>query len=61
MVNLNLVGTFRCITAAAAGMLTLDPLDDGERGVIINTSSAAAREGQIGQAGTRRPRPELPG
>jgi NAD(P)-dependent dehydrogenase (short-subunit alcohol dehydrogenase family) len=48
-VQLNLIGSFRCITAAAAGMLTLDPLEDGERGVITNTASVAAQEGQIGQ------------
>jgi len=46
---LNTVGTFRCITRAAAGMLTLDPVD-GERGAIVNTASAAAQDGQIGQA-----------
>jgi NAD(P)-dependent dehydrogenase (short-subunit alcohol dehydrogenase family) len=49
-VQLNVVATFRCITAAAAGMLTLEPLQDGERGVIANTASIAAEEGQIGQA-----------
>jgi NAD(P)-dependent dehydrogenase (short-subunit alcohol dehydrogenase family) len=49
-VQLNLIGTFRCITGAAAGMLTLDALDNGERGVIINTASVAAKDGQIGQA-----------
>ncbi|MES0874296.1 SDR family NAD(P)-dependent oxidoreductase [Sinimarinibacterium thermocellulolyticum] len=49
VLKLNTVGTFRCITRAAAGMMTLDPLD-GERGVLINTASAAATEGQIGQA-----------
>jgi len=48
--QLNAGGTFRCITVAAAGMLTLDPLQDGERGVIANTASIAAEEGQIGQA-----------
>lgn len=48
---LNTVGTFRCISKSAAGMLTLDPVnDDGERGVIINTASAAAQDGQMGQA-----------
>jgi NAD(P)-dependent dehydrogenase (short-subunit alcohol dehydrogenase family) len=46
---LNTVGTFRCITRAAAGMLSLD-LVDGERGVIVNVASVAAQEGQIGQA-----------
>jgi NAD(P)-dependent dehydrogenase (short-subunit alcohol dehydrogenase family) len=47
--RLNTVGTFRCITIAAAGMMTLEPLPDGERGAIVNTASAAAVEGQIGQ------------
>jgi NAD(P)-dependent dehydrogenase (short-subunit alcohol dehydrogenase family) len=51
IVMLNLVGTFRCITASAAGMLTLDPANaDGERGVIVNTASVAATDGQAGQA-----------
>ncbi|WP_404476806.1 SDR family NAD(P)-dependent oxidoreductase [Novosphingobium sp. BL-52-GroH] len=51
IVLLNLVGTFRCITASAAGMMTLDPLgDDKERGVIVNTASVAATDGQAGQA-----------
>jgi len=49
VLRLNTVGTFRCITRAAAGMMTLEPID-GERGVLINTASAAASEGQIGQA-----------
>lgn len=46
---LNTVGTFRCITRSAAGMLSLDTVD-GERGVIVNTASAAAQDGQMGQA-----------
>lgn len=50
IVLLNLVGTFRCIAKAAAGMLALEPLDDGERGVIVNTASIAAEDGQPGQA-----------
>ena len=50
VVQINLVGTFRCIAKSAAGMLTLDPLDDGERGAIVNTASVAAEDGQIGQA-----------
>lgn len=51
IVLLNLVGTFRCITASAAGMMTLDPLgEDKERGVIVNTASVAATDGQAGQA-----------
>ncbi len=50
VVLLNLVGTFRCMAKSAAGMLTLSPLADGERGVIVNTSSIAAQDGQAGQA-----------
>jgi NAD(P)-dependent dehydrogenase (short-subunit alcohol dehydrogenase family) len=50
ILQINLVGTFRCITKSAAGMLTVDPLEDGERGVIVNTASVAAEDGQIGQA-----------
>ncbi len=50
IIQINLVGTFRCIAKSAAGMLTLDPLADGERGVIINTGSIAAEDGQMGQA-----------
>ena len=49
-IAINLVGTFRCIAHSAAGMLTLDPLAEGERGVIVNTASVAAQDGQIGQA-----------
>ncbi|RLU02384.1 MAG: SDR family NAD(P)-dependent oxidoreductase, partial [Ketobacter sp.] len=49
VLRLNTVGTFRCITRAAAGMMEADPVD-GERGVIVNTASAAATEGQMGQA-----------
>ena len=50
IIQINLVGTFRCIAKSAAGMLTLAPLPDGDRGVIINTASVAAEDGQIGQA-----------
>ncbi|MBL4826436.1 MAG: SDR family NAD(P)-dependent oxidoreductase [Spongiibacteraceae bacterium] len=49
VLKLNTVGTFRCISRAAAGMMTLEAIN-GERGVIVNTSSAAATEGQMGQA-----------
>lgn len=49
VIQINLVGTFRCIAHAAAGMLSLEPLA-GERGVIVNTASVAAEDGQIGQA-----------
>jgi NAD(P)-dependent dehydrogenase (short-subunit alcohol dehydrogenase family) len=50
IIQINLVGTFRCIAHAAAGMLTLDPTPSGERGAIVNTASVAAEDGQIGQA-----------
>ena len=49
-IQINLIGTFRCIAHSAHGMVDLDPLDDGEKGVIINTASVAAEDGQIGQA-----------
>jgi NAD(P)-dependent dehydrogenase (short-subunit alcohol dehydrogenase family) len=49
VLRLNTVGTFRCVTRSAAGMMTLDPVD-GERGAMVNTASAAATDGQIGQA-----------
>jgi NAD(P)-dependent dehydrogenase (short-subunit alcohol dehydrogenase family) len=49
IIQINLVGTFRCIAKSAAGMLTLDLLD-GERGAIVNTASVAAEDGQMGQA-----------
>lgn len=48
-IELNLIGSFRCIVGAAAGMMTLDPTDDGDRGAIVNTASVAAEDGQIGQ------------
>ncbi|HTX48534.1 MAG TPA: SDR family NAD(P)-dependent oxidoreductase [Caulobacteraceae bacterium] len=50
IIQINLVGTFRCIAKSAAGMMTLDPLPDGDRGAIVNTASVAAEDGQIGQA-----------
>ena len=49
-ITINLIGSFRCIAHSALGMVGLDPLDDGERGCIINTASVAAQDGQIGQA-----------
>jgi len=49
-IQINLIGTFRCIAHSAFGMVGLDPLEDGERGCIINTASVAAQDGQIGQA-----------
>ena len=51
VIQVNLIGTFRCIAKSAAGMLTLDPLsEDGDRGAIVNTASVAGEDGQIGQA-----------
>ncbi|OJU51467.1 MAG: 3-hydroxy-2-methylbutyryl-CoA dehydrogenase, partial [Brevundimonas sp. 67-6] len=49
-VSINLFGTFRVLSQSAAGMVTLEPMEDGERGLIINTASVAAQDGQIGQA-----------
>src|SRR4029453_13235217 len=49
-IQINLIGTFRCIAHSAYGMVSADPLEDGERGCIINTASVAAQDGQIGQA-----------
>jgi len=48
--NVNLVGTFNMIRLAAAAMAANAPGPEGERGIIINTASIAAYEGQIGQA-----------
>ena len=50
IIQINLVGTFRCIAKSAAGMMTLDPLACGDRGAMVNTASVAAEDGQIGQA-----------
>lgn len=50
IIQINLVGTFRCIAKSAAGMLTLPLLEDGDRGAIVNTASVAAEDGQMGQA-----------
>jgi len=51
IIQINLVGSFRCLAKSAAGMLSLPPLEQhGERGVIINTASVAAIDGQMGQA-----------
>lgn len=50
IIQINLIGTFRCIAKSAAGMLSIDPLEDGDRGAIINTASVAAEDGQMGQA-----------
>ena len=50
VIHINLIGTFLCDKAAAALMQSNPPTADGERGVLIHTSSIAAFEGQIGQA-----------
>ncbi len=51
VLEINLIGTFRMIARAAAGMTGLEPITaDGGRGVIVNTASVAAEEGQVGQA-----------
>jgi NAD(P)-dependent dehydrogenase (short-subunit alcohol dehydrogenase family) len=49
-VNINLVGSFNVARLAAAAMAKSEALEDGERGVIINTASIAAFDGQVGQA-----------
>ncbi|MET0527096.1 MAG: SDR family oxidoreductase, partial [Microvirga sp.] len=50
-IEINLIGTYAMITKCSVAMATLDPVTpDGERGVIVNTSSIAAQDGQIGQA-----------
>ena len=50
VIKVNLVGTFNLMRLVAADMQALEPLQDGERGVIVSTASVAAYEGQIGQA-----------
>ena len=50
VIEVNLIGSFNVMRLAAAEMSTLDPLADGERGIIISTASVAAYDGQIGQA-----------
>lgn len=50
VIKVNLIGTFNCIRLCAESMVTNSPNEEGERGVIINTASVAAYDGQIGQA-----------
>ena len=51
VIRVNLIGTFNCIRLAASAMSKMDPVDeDGQRGAIVNLSSVAAFDGQIGQA-----------
>jgi NAD(P)-dependent dehydrogenase (short-subunit alcohol dehydrogenase family) len=49
VVKINLVGTFNMTRLAVAEMVKLEPLEDGERGVVVNTASVAAFDGQVGQ------------
>ncbi len=50
VIEVNLIGTFDCVRLAATAMSTNEPLEDGERGAIVNMASIAAFDGQIGQA-----------
>jgi NAD(P)-dependent dehydrogenase (short-subunit alcohol dehydrogenase family) len=50
VIRINLIGSFNLLRLAAADMSALDPLEDGERGVIVCTASIAAYDGQVGQA-----------
>ncbi len=50
VIGINLVGTFNVLRLAASTIAQAEPLEDGERGVIVNTASVAAFDGQIGQA-----------
>ncbi len=50
VIRVNLIGTFNLMRLVAAGMIDIEPNADGERGVIVNTASVAAMDGQIGQA-----------
>ena len=50
VIEINLIGTFNVMRLAAADMQPLEPLHDGERGIIVCTASVAAFDGQIGQA-----------
>ncbi|MDZ4364169.1 SDR family oxidoreductase [Brevundimonas sp.] len=49
-VRINLFGSFRVLSQSALGMASAEPMADGERGLIVNTASVAAQDGQIGQA-----------
>ena len=49
IISINLIGTFNAMRFAAAAMIANEPLEDGERGVCVNTASIAAFEGQVGQ------------
>jgi NAD(P)-dependent dehydrogenase (short-subunit alcohol dehydrogenase family) len=49
VIRINLIGTFNVLRVAASAIAATEPLDDGERGLIVSTASVAAFEGQIGQ------------
>ena len=49
VIEINLIGSFACASRAAAGMMSLEPLGDSGRGLIVHTASVAAQDGQIGQ------------
>ena len=66
VIGINLIGTFDCIRIAATAMSRLEPTATGERGAIVNMTSVAAFDGQIGQAAYlvvqgRRRRSDAPG
>lgn len=50
VIRVNLIGTFNCVRLCAAAMARTEPTESGERGAILNTASAAAFDGQVGQA-----------
>lgn len=50
VVSVNLVGTFNVLAVAAERIAQTEPLEDGQRGVVVNTASIAAYDGQVGQA-----------
>jgi len=50
VIRVNLYGTYNVMSYAAQAMMALDPMENGERGIIINTSSAAYQDGQVGQS-----------
>jgi NAD(P)-dependent dehydrogenase (short-subunit alcohol dehydrogenase family) len=49
IISINLIGTFNVLRFAASAMIANEPLEDGERGVLVNTASIAAYDGQVGQ------------
>jgi 3-hydroxyacyl-CoA dehydrogenase / 3-hydroxy-2-methylbutyryl-CoA dehydrogenase len=49
IISINLIGTFNVLRFASAAMVSNEPLEDGERGVCVNTASIAAYDGQVGQ------------